>query len=162
MTADNRLERLRQRVDAIIPTQPDAEQRRCGYVHLYGVSDACVLLALKRGLDVETCAAMGMLHDIWNYGPEFSSAAGPRPDHGNSGIPQAEHMLKESGFSPHEADTICTAIGRHSDKDEIHGEFDELLKDADVLQHYLYNPALKPDWQNDIRLRKILNELGLG
>jgi uncharacterized protein len=154
----DRLEQLRRMVDAIIPTQPDAEQRRCGYVHLYGVSQACVLLALKRGLDPETCAAMGMLHDIWNYGAAFTA---PNPDHANLGIPEAEHILQETGFSPAEIEVICTAIRHHSDKTGIHGELDELLKDADVLQHYFYNPAIKSHWQHDPRLSRILGELGL-
>ncbi|MFZ6028348.1 MAG: HD domain-containing protein [Chloroflexota bacterium] len=160
MTAD-RLERLRQQVDAIIPTQPDAEQRRCGYVHLYGVSATCVLLAHKRGLNVEICAAMGMLHDIWSYGPNFSLEKGPNPAHGSLGIPEARRVLQACDFSPGEVETICTAIGRHSAKSEVHGPFDELLKDADVFQHYLYNPALNPCRQSDTRLSGILNEFGI-
>src|SRR5512145_36165 len=154
----DRLERVRQMVDAIIPTQPDAEQRRCGYVHLYGVSAVCVLLAAKRGLDPEICAAMGMLHDIWNYGPEFSA---PHPDHARLGIPEAKRILREAGFSITENEMICTAIGHHSDKAAVHGEFDELLKDADVLQHYLYNPALPSHGQKNARLENILVELGI-
>jgi uncharacterized protein len=154
----DRLERVRQMVDAIIPTQPDAEQRRCGYVHLYGVSAVCVLLAAKRGLDLEICAAMGMLHDIWNYGPEFSA---PHPDHARLGIPEAKRILQEAGFSITESEAICTAIGHHSDKTAVHSELDELLKDADVFQHYLYNPTLSPHWQKDARLGKTLGELGI-
>ena len=154
-TASNRLEHLRQMVDEIIPQQPDAEQRRCGYVHLYGVSAVCVLLALQRGLDPELCAAMGMLHDIWNY------KVGPDPDHAHLGLPEAGRILRAAGYSPTEIEAICTAINHHSDKASTHSEMDELLKDADVLQHYLYNPALKLHWQNDFRLVRILSELGL-
>jgi uncharacterized protein len=162
MTATNRLEFVRQMVDEIIPTQPDTEQRRCGYVHLYGVSAVCVLLAFRRGLDPELCAAAGMLHDIWNYGPQFSIAVGPNPNHGSLGIPEARRILDAAGFAPAEIKAICTAIERHSDKETIHGELDELLKDADVLQHYLYNPALKAILREDVRGVKILDELGLG
>lgn len=163
MMPDNRLERVRQFVDEIIPTQSEAEQRRCGYVHLYGVSETCTLLAIKRGLDPELCAAMGMLHDIWSYGSDFSVEAGPDPEHGRLGIPKARHILKKSGFSSEEIEVICTAISHHSDKINIHNEFDELLKDADVLQHYLYNPASKPTehWQSNSRLINIIKELGL-
>jgi uncharacterized protein len=152
----NRLEQIRQQVDAIIPTQPDAEQRCCGYVHLYGVAQVCVLLAIKRGLDPEICAAMGMLHDIWNYGPTFTA---PHPDHATLGVPEARRILHECAFSPGEIEQISTAISHHSDKISIHGELDELLKDADVLQHYLYNPALKLGWEHDTRLIKIWDEL---
>jgi len=153
-----RLERVRQQVDAILPTQPDPEQRRCGYVHLYGVSQACALLALRRGLDPEVCATLGMLHDIWNYGPEFSV---PRPDHARLGLPTARRILGECGFSGSEVEALCEAIAQHSDKDSQHGELAELLKDADVLQHYLYSPAQLIPGRNNLRLEKVLHELSL-
>ena len=153
--APDRLERLRQAVDEILPRQPDPDQRRCGYVHLYGVSAACVLLALRRGLEVELCAAAGMLHDIWSY------QVGPNPEHASLGLPEAERILTMAGFSPAEVETICAAIRRHSDKASVHGELDELLKDADVLQHYLYNPALQPPWRQYPRLAHVFDELGL-
>lgn len=35
---------------------------------------------------------------------------------------------------------ICTAIHNHSSKASKHSSFDEVLIDADVLQHCLYNP----------------------
>ena len=37
----------------------------------------------------------------------------------------------------------------------------ELLKDADVLQHYLYNPSLKDGWETNARLKALFSELGL-
>ena len=120
-----------------------------------------MLLALKRGLEPKICAAMGMLHDIWNYGPEFSIEAGPHPDHASLGVAQAEHMLQASDFSAREIAIICGAISRHSNKIDIDGTFDVLLKDADVLQHYLYNPSIKLHWQNNTRLQGIMAEFGL-
>ena len=36
-------------------------------MHLYGVSQACVLIALKRNENAELAAAAGMLHDIHTY-----------------------------------------------------------------------------------------------
>ena len=47
----DRLEKVRQVVDEILRQQPDLEERRCGFVHLYGVAQTCPLLALTRGLD---------------------------------------------------------------------------------------------------------------
>ena len=60
----DRVEAVRQMVDEALRQQPDVEERRCGFVHLYGVAQSCGLLALKRGLDPELCTLAGMLHDI--------------------------------------------------------------------------------------------------
>ena len=55
----DRTEQVRQVVDEILRGQPDEEERRCGFIHLYGVAQACALLALKRGLDAELCTVAG-------------------------------------------------------------------------------------------------------
>ena len=60
----NRIEKVREAVDAVLLNIADADERRCGYMHLYGVSQACVLIALKRGENAELAATAGMLHDI--------------------------------------------------------------------------------------------------
>jgi uncharacterized protein len=133
----NRLEQLRQVVDEIVRKNPDQEQSRCGFVHLYGVSAVCTILALKRDLNVELCSAAGMLHDIWNYQERENHL------HDQLGAVEARKILEKLGsFTPSEVDIICTAIATHGDKKSIHGEMAELLKDADVFQHYLYNPAM--------------------
>lgn len=43
-------------------------------------------------------------------------------------------------FTAEEIEMISQAVYNHGDKDRTDGEFDELLKDADVLQHCLCNP----------------------
>lgn len=48
----------------------------------------------------------------------------------------------------------------HGDKGQVHGDL-ELLKDADVLQHYLYNTSLERDGRVLARLVKVLDELGV-
>lgn len=63
----NRLEHIRKTVDGLLYQQSDANERRCGFVHLYGVSAICALLAGRRGLDIELCAMAGMLHDLSSY-----------------------------------------------------------------------------------------------
>ncbi|MDF2545051.1 MAG: hypothetical protein K0S47_4769 [Herbinix sp.] len=41
--------------------------RRVAYVHLYGVAQACALIAKKRGVDIELAIMAGMLHDLYTY-----------------------------------------------------------------------------------------------
>ncbi|MBU5439166.1 HD domain-containing protein [Tissierella sp. MSJ-40] len=152
----NRLEIVRHIVDKILMDQSDLEERRCGYVHLYGVSDICSLLALKRGLDVELCAIAGMLHDIWSY------KTGCSVDHAKLGSIEARKILNEINcFSEEEIDIICNSIFSHSNKQDIDNAYSEILKDADVLQHYLYNTNLDINENEKDRLNMLFKELEL-
>ena len=88
----------------------------------------------ERNLDVELATTCGMLHDI------FYLTGGSSENHAAQGAEQAEIILKAmSVYSNEEIKTITTAISRHSDKSAINESYDELLKDADVLDHCLYN-----------------------
>jgi HD superfamily phosphodiesterase len=152
----DRTERVRQVVDNILRAQPDEEERRAGFVHLYGVAQACAQLALKRGLDAELGTIAGMLHDLWTY------KTGDPTDHGRRGAPLAREVLSSLDcFAEDEMATICQAIARHSQKGEVHGPYDELLKDADALQHYLYNTLLPPHGRESARLSALRVELGI-
>ncbi len=152
----NRLEGIRNIVDKILMEQTDLEERRCGYVHLYGVSAICSLLELKRGLDVEICSVAGMLHDIWSYKVGYSV------DHGKLGSIEARKILNEINcFSEEEIDIICSSIFSHSNKQNVDNAYCEILKDADVLQHYLYNTNLPINENEKDRLNMLFKELGL-
>jgi uncharacterized protein len=135
----DRTERVRQVVDEVLRGQEDLEEQRAGFIHLYGVSQSCALLALVRGLDAELCTVAGMLHDLATY------QTGDPTDHGRRSAVLAREILSDLGcFAQDEIATICTAIARHRIKDQVHGAYDDLLKDADVLQHVLYNTRLVP------------------
>lgn len=56
---------------------------------------------------------------------------------------------------------ICSAIRNHSSKATTHSAFDEVLKDADVLQHYLYNPLFPVMEHEKCRLQNLLTEFGI-
>lgn len=150
-----RLEKVRGIVDDILRRQRDEDNSRCGFVHLYGVSTTGIILALKRGLDLHLCATAGMLHDISSY------ETGDPTDHARHSAVEAEKVLRGTGlYSEDEIAAVYDTICHHSSKGEIHGEMAECLKDADVFQHYLYNPT--PDSVPQGRLKNVLEELGLG
>lgn len=152
----NRLESICNIVDRVLLEQSDLEHRRNGYVHLYGVSQFCSLLALKHGLDVELCAVAGMLHDIWTYKASYSV------DHAKLGSIEARKILNEVNcFSEEEIDIIYSSISKHSNKQDINSDYDEMLKDADVLQHYLYNINFAINENEKDRLDILLKELGV-
>jgi uncharacterized protein len=153
----DRTERVRQVVDGVLRARPDEEYRRDGFVHLYGVAQACALLARVRGLDAELGTIAGMLHDLWTY------KTGDGTDHARHGAPLAREVLMGLGcFAEGEIATLCEAIAHHSDKGAVHGAYDELLKDADVLQHYLYNTLFVQTGKDRSRLDALWVELGMG
>ena len=152
----NRLEQVRNTVDALLRQQSDNVHRRCGFVHLYGVSTVCALLAVSRGLDIELCATAGMLHDLSSY------ETGNSNEHERRSASRAQDVLADTdSFSPDEIGVIAEAICAHSAKGHVDGPMAELLKDADVLQHYLYNPSLKDDRESNARLKALLVELSV-
>ncbi len=131
----DRIEKTRKVVDEILLKMTKDEARRHAYLHLYGVSQACALISIKRKENVELAVIAGMLHDIYTYANLDSQ------DHAHKGAETARNILNSlSIFSDDEIILICTAIYNHSDKSMIHAPLDEILKDADVMQHALYNP----------------------
>ncbi len=54
----------------------------------------------------------------------------------------------------------ATAIARHSRKEAVHEPYDEILKDADVLHHRLYNTQLPTKADEEQRYRRVMAELG--
>lgn len=154
--AMERIKEIQAHMDHVISQIPDTGERRCAYVHLYGVSQACALLAMKRNLDVELAAVTGLLHDIYAY------STGDRKEHAHKGAAMAKEVLLSLGsFSMEEIDMISRAVYRHSDKETVDSPFDELLKDADILQHYLFNPLSEVPGREAARLTNMKKELDL-
>jgi len=154
VTIMNRLERLRFEVDKLI-FKKQAYNARYFISHLYGVSRFCTLLAIKRGLDAEIAATSGMLHDIYQI------TAGTTENHAIEGAVIAGKMLKATKqYSAKEISIITTAISRHSKKRKIHEPYDELLKDADVMDHSFCNTAYPVIEKDIVRYNNLLEEFG--
>jgi len=127
--------------------------------HGIRVSNLAYYVARELGLYENTChelAVAGMLHDIYTYANMDST------EHGPKGAELARQLLDSLRlFSEKEQELICSAIFHHSDKAVIHGPLDELLKDADVMQHVLHQPlcAIAPHEQQ--RFEALKAELGI-
>ena len=117
-------------------------------IHLSGVSSCCVLLASRRGLDTEIAAVSGLLHDIYRY------KTGIHAFHAHNGAEMARVVLKymKNQFSDNEKQIILSAIFHHGDKNDIHGDYEELLKDADTLSPFLFEGGAKH--ASSLHLRK--------
>ena len=153
----DRIETVRNIVDKILLNMKDDEERRCAYLHLYGVAQACAMLALKRNENVELAIIAGMLHDIYSY------ASMDPNNHAHKGAEMARNMLNSTNaFREEEINVVCTAIYNHRDKLVVQAPLDELLKDADVMQHVLYNPLCKIKEGEEKRFSSLKMEFGLG
>jgi HD superfamily phosphodiesterase len=153
---ENRLELLRYRINRLIyEKQPGNSVYFIS--HLYGVSYFCVLLAIKRGLNAELAATSGMLHDIYQI------TAGVIEKHAVKGAELAKELLEELGMYTNDEISIITgAISWHSKKRLTHEPYDEVLKDADVLAHCLYNPDFPVADKEIARYEKLLREFSIG
>lgn len=136
-----RLDQVRQRMDPVINGIKNEEDRRCAYVHLYGVGLLAAALALKRGFGRETAElaeVAGMLHDLLTY----VDRAEDTPDHAHACADYAKKTILDplGCFSQKEKDMMYQGIYNHSDKRVKGCAFDEIIKDADAAQHALRNP----------------------
>lgn len=152
----NRIEKVREVVDGILLSMTDSEERRCAYVHLYGVAQSAALIAQKRKGNTELSVIAAMLHDIYSY-KNMNSA-----DHAHKGAVMAKEILSELKiFSSEEIDLIYSAIYYHSDKNTVNEALDEILKDADVMQHILYNPLFEIKAHELERFNRLKDEFGI-
>lgn len=151
----SRLEDIKRIVDNMLLGIENLADRRDGYVHLYGVADFACAIALKRGHGreyAELAYMAGLLHDYEKY------RTGSGKDHARKSAEAVKILLQECKFlSEIEIETIYEAIYYHSHKEQIHTEFDEILKDADVMEHWLKDPAVQVTKDNE-RVRKLCSE----
>ncbi|MCQ2457380.1 MAG: NUDIX domain-containing protein [Clostridia bacterium] len=136
------LDEARKLIDDIIKRIRDEEAKRGAYVHLYGVGLMASLLALRRGYDrktAEMAEVAGMLHDLLTYVDRNEDT----DDHAHKCADYAkEHVLDcLKCYSEAEKEMIFNGIRNHSDKHIKGFWFDEIIKDADALQHSLRNPV---------------------
>ena len=154
-----RLDAARKLVDDLIKAIPDEEEKRCAYVHLYGVGLMASLLALKRGFGRETAelaGIAGMLHDLLTY--VDSAADGVEHAHPCADFAREQVLDRLDCLTDAEKAMICSGIYNHSDKGETGSDFDELVKDADCAQHALRNP-MEDFFFNHPRVRRVVAEL---
>lgn len=150
----DRIEAVKAIADEIVNSAPPQVQPSA-YTHLYGVAQACALLALKRGQDVELATIAGLLHDLHTY------RTGDPTAHAHHGAALARKLLEPTAlFTQEEIEKISGAIYAHSSKAARHDPFTEVLIDADVLQHCLFTPTQPPAPHEAERFQSLLKELG--
>lgn len=123
-------------------------QKGCGFVpavytHLFQVAQLCSLIALRRGENAELATIAGALHDIvymCSNDKTLKYSWIPSSGHAENSALIAERILTEQQLvTPEECRIICNAINLHADKEHTGTAYDEVLKDADVFAHGLYD-----------------------
>lgn len=152
----NRIAVMQAYIDEMIEEIADSDERRAARIHLYGVSQAAGLIAAKRGLNTELMQIAGLFHDYATY------KTGKMDDHAHMGSYLVKGVLKEIGLtSDEESSIICSAIYHHTDKNITDGPYDEVLKDADAMQHILYNLSVEVRAHEIVRWEKLKREFDL-
>jgi len=147
----DRLKIIQDTLDSYISKSDDLKKYSA---HSYGVSAFAALLAKKRGLDPEIAAIMGLLHDI------YAIHAGTYDKHDIKGAAMAKEILSSTGlFSAKEIAIVEIAIVRHDARQETHGAYDEVLKDADILYPHLTNLPKEINPSVKERLNAMFKEL---
>lgn len=149
----DRLEAIRVIVDRLINKMQTEDDRKFAYLHLYGTSQFAAMLAINKRIHVELCSIAAMLHDISMY----TENSGHK-HHAEKSAVIAKQILEECNmFTEEEITIIVNAIAKHSDKlSKSDGIYAEILKDADVLTHYLYNPQIPVPEKDKVRLFYLL------
>ena len=133
----------------------DEQDRAKAVAHLHGVSLAAAMIAKKRGEDPELASMAGLLHDLYAY------KSGSYDDHVHKGADLAKKILNDLGsVSKEELDTICSAIWHHNDKENTDSSMDEVLKDADVIDHSLTDPTKEVKSHEAARYARLCDEFG--
>ena len=153
----SRIKDLQKRVHKILKDNMDDNQKRAAAIaHLHGVSLAAVMIAKKRGDNLELAAMAGLLYDLYAY------KSGSYDDHAHKGADYAGEVLKDLGItSKEETDIVCSAIWHHDSKAEIDSPMDEVLKDADVIHHSLGDPTKEVKEHEKERYEKLCREFGI-
>lgn len=152
----SRIKDLQKQVYKVLSKMDDPEKQMKAMSHLHGVALAAAVLAKKRGEDAELATMAGMMHDLYAY------KSGSYDEHEKRGSELARAILEKLDMTTEEeTDIICSAISHHGDKAEIHAPMDEILKDADVIDHSLSDPTKEVKDHEKARYAKLCEALEL-
>ena len=152
----NRIDRLYTYLNKYVFLDDRRELRHIYLMHMQGVAQFAAMIALRRGVNPEIATIAGLLHDIHTLDTLDTIK------HAQKGAKEAREILTQiGGYSIEEKDAICDAIKHHSDKKTVHAQLDEVLKDADVMQHCMYNVHMLPSDKDAPRFSRLLNEFGM-
>ena len=128
-------------------------------MHTYGAGYLSAAIASARGLNMELAFITGILHDIGKLKKDTDSGI----SHNVEGAKIAKEILTNlNSFTHDEIEIICQAICNHPNKKVIDTEYDEVIKDADVIEKlFIERKKYKNKRYKRRRLEKTFGEFGL-
>ena len=152
----NRVKSIRVLVNEMLSNLDSSVIKQEASAQLYGVSSFASMLAMKRGLDTEIAAITGLLHNYYfyktgvSYFPGINSAETVRP------------IIRDlSIFSKDEQLVILRAIFYQNQRNQVHGPYDEIIKDAIIIQKFFNNLDHTEPHLDVHRLLNVLSELSI-
>lgn len=153
---NQRYRSVRLLVQEMIMNIVNEHQKQEAAVQLYGVSSFASMLALQRGLDQELAAVIGLLHHYYFYKTGIKEFPGP------NSADTVRPLLREIGiFNKEELNLILKAIFHHEDRSNVQGPYDEIIKDAHLLQLYFNSTDCVLMLQDAKKLRRVFRELSI-
>lgn len=127
----SRFESIRVHVHEMLQTMDISVHRQEAYVHLHGVSTFASMLAMRRGHHSELAAIAGLLHHYYFYKTGIRDFPGP-----NSAEAVRPILRDLQIFSDDERIILLRAIFYQDYRSQVHGSYEEIIKDAIVLQTF--------------------------
>lgn len=153
---NKRLDSVRILVQEMIMSMDSEVRKQEACVHLYGVSTFASMLAMKRGQNQEIAAIAGLLHGYYFYKTGINEFPGP-----NSAEAVRPLLRDMNIFTKEEQIAILQAVFYQEDRSSTQGHYEEIIKDAYLLQLYFQNMGRSIHQQDAGRLRNALRELAI-
>lgn len=135
-------------------------------LHTYGVAYLSAAIAKARGLDMELAFIIGILHDIGKLKTKELETDTDK-ENSYSHCIEGEKIAKEvltnlNSFNEEEIEIICRAIRNHANKKVEESLYDEVIKDADVIEKlFTEGKKFKNKMHKRKRLKSTLREFEL-
>lgn len=151
-----RLDRVRSLFYKNLFTVESSLERQEAWIQLSGVSSFASMLGMRRGQDPEIAAIAGLLH---NY---YYVKTGIQSFPGHNSADAVRPILRSSElFTEEEMTIILRSVFYQDDRQRSHGPYEEIMKDAILLQMYFHNTDNLVSTTDIHRLQNVFKELGM-
>lgn len=151
-----RFEYVREFINEMLQGLDSSAEKQEACIYLYGVSTFSSMLAMRRVQNSDLAAIAGLLHYYYFYKTGIREFPGP-----NSAEAVRPFLRDTNIFTNDELIIILRAIFYQEDRSQVHGPYEEIVKDAVELHMYFQNVGNTCQPLKTQRIRKLLEELAI-